>query len=177
MHQFASARQAGVATESQRLMLTADWFAKRTMQFQVSTVAKQQMGPDAIELILAVEDEFRVRIPDSDAERLTTPGAFADYLATRLRRSASDPCPPQVGFYRPRGAIASEFGISRREIRPTTPPRNLLTGDLRSSWQRLQKSAGAKHFPRLRRQRPLFLSAVVMPPIAVGLTVASLGPT
>lgn len=38
---------------------------------------------DRVELIMAVEDEFVLEIPDADAETLTTVGAVLDYVAKR----------------------------------------------------------------------------------------------
>ncbi|XP_014210605.1 acyl carrier protein, mitochondrial [Copidosoma floridanum] len=38
---------------------------------------------DHVEVIMAMEDEFGFEIPDMDAERLTTPGAIARYVADR----------------------------------------------------------------------------------------------
>jgi len=42
------------------------------------------MGLDAVELVLAVEDEFAITIDDKDAEKITTPRQFADYVVGRL---------------------------------------------------------------------------------------------
>jgi acyl carrier protein len=36
------------------------------------------MGLDAVELIMAIEEEFGVEIPDHDAERITTVGEAYD---------------------------------------------------------------------------------------------------
>lgn len=41
------------------------------------------MGLDSVEFILEVEDVFRVKIPDEDAERLLSIRETADYLHRR----------------------------------------------------------------------------------------------
>lgn len=39
---------------------------------------------DMVELIMAVEEEFGIEVPDEDAESLATVGQIADYLERRL---------------------------------------------------------------------------------------------
>jgi len=39
---------------------------------------------DIVELIMALEEEFDLEIPDEDAEKLTTVGAAVDYVKTKL---------------------------------------------------------------------------------------------
>jgi acyl carrier protein len=38
---------------------------------------------DTVELIMAFEEEFGAKIPDEDAEKLTTVGAVLDYLKSK----------------------------------------------------------------------------------------------
>lgn len=54
------------------------------------------MGLDLVELVLAIEDEFKLQIVDKDARYLETPGAVANYLSLRLRpNKIIGPCPTQ----------------------------------------------------------------------------------
>lgn len=39
---------------------------------------------DLVELIMALEEEFEVEIPDEDAETLTTFGALIEYFSNKL---------------------------------------------------------------------------------------------
>jgi acyl carrier protein len=39
---------------------------------------------DTVELIMAMEEEFDIEIPDSDAEGITTVGALTQYVAQRV---------------------------------------------------------------------------------------------
>ncbi len=39
---------------------------------------------DTVELIMALEDEFKMDIPDEEAEKLTTVGKAMDYILTHL---------------------------------------------------------------------------------------------
>ncbi|MCD6417620.1 acyl carrier protein [bacterium] len=39
---------------------------------------------DTVELVMALEEEFDIEIPDEDAEKLVTVGAAVDYLEKKL---------------------------------------------------------------------------------------------
>lgn len=39
---------------------------------------------DIVELIMGIEEEFDIEIPDEDAEKLTTVGEALDYVKTKL---------------------------------------------------------------------------------------------
>ncbi|MFZ2052992.1 MAG: acyl carrier protein [Candidatus Aminicenantales bacterium] len=41
---------------------------------------------DTVELVMALEDEFGLDIPDGEAEKLTTVGKALDYIQTRLSK-------------------------------------------------------------------------------------------
>jgi acyl carrier protein len=40
---------------------------------------------DTVELVMALEDEFQLDIPDEEAEKLTTVGKALDYIVTRVK--------------------------------------------------------------------------------------------
>jgi len=41
---------------------------------------------DTVELVMALEDEFNLDIPDEEAEKLTTVGKALDYILTRVSK-------------------------------------------------------------------------------------------
>ncbi len=41
---------------------------------------------DTVELVMALEDEFGLDIPDEEAEKLSTVGKALDYIQTRLSK-------------------------------------------------------------------------------------------
>lgn len=42
------------------------------------------MGLDGVEQIIAIEEEFGISIPDTDAEKLETPRKLIDYIAEKI---------------------------------------------------------------------------------------------
>jgi hypothetical protein len=44
------------------------------------------MGLDTVELVLAVEEEFKLEIPDAAAEKMITVGDMHAFLTAELRR-------------------------------------------------------------------------------------------
>ena len=41
---------------------------------------------DTVELVMALEEEFEIEIPDEDAEKITTVQQAIDYITTHLNR-------------------------------------------------------------------------------------------
>lgn len=44
---------------------------------------------DTVELVMALEDEFNMDIPDEEAEKLTTVGKAMDYVLARLSEKSN----------------------------------------------------------------------------------------
>lgn len=44
---------------------------------------------DTVELVMALEDEFNMDIPDEEAEKMTTVGKAMDYVLARLSEKAN----------------------------------------------------------------------------------------
>ncbi len=56
---------------------------------QVTTDAKfvEDLGADSldqVELIMALEDDFELKIPEEEAEQLTTVGSAVEYIVTKI---------------------------------------------------------------------------------------------
>lgn len=45
------------------------------------------MGLDTVELVMAVEEEFGIEIPNEDAEKMTTVGQVYTYVRNRLSKT------------------------------------------------------------------------------------------
>jgi len=60
------------------------------------------MGLDSVELVMALEEEFGVRIPDSEAERMLTPRRVIDWMCAQQEQGALFSVPgskPPSGFH------------------------------------------------------------------------------
>ena len=49
------------------------------------------MGLDTVELVMAIEDEFGIEIPNEDAPKLGVIGDLFDYVVQALRRRGETP--------------------------------------------------------------------------------------
>lgn len=136
------------------------------------------MGLDTVELVLAIEDEFGIRINNQVAQTLRTPSDVADYVMTRVRTEADSSCLTQVGFYRVRSALVATCMTSRNEIHPDTSLTTLFDADIKRAWPALGSALQADNFPSLERA-PLVVGAVVVAPtlaMAAGMAWAGVAP-
>jgi len=97
------------------------------------------MGLEIVELVLRVEDEFDINLPDSDLEVLKTPADLAWYIHTKLCKQREEAKTPQRGFYILRKILMQEFGFKREQLRPSTKLQDLFKDDVRRNWKRLDK--------------------------------------
>src|SRR5687768_4924872 len=109
------------------------------------------MGLQGVELVMAIEDEFGISIPDHDASRLETVGQIYDYVRQRLSATRGPRCVSQATFYRVRAALAALTGVPQATIRPATPLDRLRPAQaLQADWSTVARSTGLT-LPRLVR--------------------------
>lgn len=125
------------------------------------------MGLDGVELLLSVEEEFGIDIDDSDAANLVTPGILADYVVARLGSfgGVKGRCLSQAGFHRIRSELVRRFGARRSEVRPDSPIRSFLTGDIRRQWIQLKSAIDATQLPELQCKRSVAYPILTAIPI------------
>lgn len=91
------------------------------------------MGLEVVELVMALEDEFDIEIPEKDLEEMSTVGHLVDYFAARVAPtdvpSSGDTgergwCRTQQAFYWVRGMAQAQ--VDARNMRPS----DLLAGRL-----------------------------------------------
>lgn len=133
------------------------------------------MGLDTVELVIAIEDAFEVRIANADAAKLTTPAEVTDYLMSRVRTDNDDPCPSQAGFYRIRSVLITQFGMPRQQIHPDSAWSELFKGDIPNAWRKLGDALAADNFPRLKRTKAFFMVAVFGIPALVAIPMLNAG--
>jgi acyl carrier protein len=108
------------------------------------------MGLEVVELILMVEKDFGVEIPNKDANKIQTPGELADWVVAHVKTGKNASCLSQARFHRLR-ALLMETSVPRRKIRPSTPLTELLQEDnaRQEFWARLKATPNARDLPRL----------------------------
>ena len=77
------------------------------------------MGLDTVELVMAFEEEFDLRIPNDVAERLQTVGDVTDYLCERLDVVGRDDARSAV-FWRVCRITAEQAGVKVEELSDET---------------------------------------------------------
>ena len=76
------------------------------------------MGLDSVEIILAVEEEFGLEIPDAEAARMITVGDLQAFLVVELRRLGRPGVDADAIFERLRGIICRQLGVQPDVVMP-----------------------------------------------------------
>jgi acyl carrier protein/ectoine hydroxylase-related dioxygenase (phytanoyl-CoA dioxygenase family) len=99
----------------------------------------ESSGLDSVEMIMAIEEEFGIEIPNEDAEKITTVGDLYEFLKTRLASTPALDCLTQKIFYRLRAALVINYQLQRRSIMPDTRLSELLSEkEIEEGWPYLQ---------------------------------------
>lgn len=94
---------------------------------------------DGVELLMAIEEEFGLDIPDKAAENLTTVGQMYQYIRERNKTMPPMECLSQKIFYKLRRALIANYGLSRHVITPDTILTDLLTREqIEQGWPFMQ---------------------------------------
>ena len=84
------------------------------------------MGMDGVELVMAVEEAFDIRIEDAEAERLLTPRQLIDLVMEKVANVETGFCLSQRAFNLLRRHMVQRLGFKRHEITPTARLSNLI---------------------------------------------------
>jgi hypothetical protein len=76
------------------------------------------MGLDSVELLLRIEEEFSIDLPDDEVARVRTVGDLYGVVLSKLKTTPD--CLSSRAFYRTRKALVEVLGIPRRSIRPSS---------------------------------------------------------
>jgi len=76
------------------------------------------MGLDTVELVIRVEKEFDIEIPDADAARLVTVGDLHAYVVEALRRQGRIESNDSI-YAQLRDIICDQLGVKPVEIIPS----------------------------------------------------------
>jgi acyl carrier protein len=137
------------------------------------------MGMDGVEIVMAVEEAFDIRIEDSEAETLLTPGQLIDHVMSKLAITTTDVCLSQRAFYLLRKFFVSRRGFKRSEVRPDTPLYPVFPlPNRRALLGKLLDELGIKSFPKLVRTstgQALMMTSVIVFTIGIPITAAAAG--
>lgn len=75
------------------------------------------VGLDSVELVLAVEQEFSIEIPDAIAEKLYTVGELHSFVVSELRRNGGKANTDDI-FNRLRELICEQLAIKPERVIP-----------------------------------------------------------
>src|SRR5436190_10770337 len=93
------------------------------------------MGLESIEIIIEIEDEFGIKIPDKDAERILTVGGMAQYVEHRLHGTTTPLpetcCGTSRGFYALRRTMMTVLAVDRSAVRPRVKLNTIIPYSIR----------------------------------------------
>ena len=76
------------------------------------------MGLDTVEIVMAVEEEFSLEIPDAAAEKMFTVGDMHSFLVLELRRRGRTDVDGDRIFQRLREIICRQLGVEADRVVP-----------------------------------------------------------
>jgi acyl carrier protein len=85
----AKRAQAPADVEARVIKIVAEQLGVKLTDVRLTSRFVKDLGADSldtVELVMALEDEFGLEIPDEDAERITTVGEAVRYLQARIAK-------------------------------------------------------------------------------------------
>jgi len=109
------------------------------------------MGLDSVEMVIAIEEEFGIDIPDEVAGQFATVGDLYNYLKKELKSTPPAQCITQRMFYRVRRALVENYDIQKQSVTLDSCLKNLVPeGELKEAWPFLDLFAELE-FPKLEK--------------------------
>jgi acyl carrier protein len=133
------------------------------------------MGLDLVELVMDIEDWFKIEIPDDEWADLRTVGDLYECVVRKREGEVVQPSRPRVcltmvAFSRLRPALQAMANVPRRSVRPVTSVETLTPRSRRrADWETMRDFTELK-FPELRRPEWL-VSALAATDIAAVMSV------
>jgi len=128
------------------------------------------MGLDTVELLMAIEERFGIEIPDKEASEMRTVGDMQRFILSKLNISDEKTCLTQQAFHLIRRTAISDFGVSRRTLKPDTLLDSFIPKEHRTEdWLRFQSTLGV--FPMPGLVRPNSLSVAITSLVLITLAL------
>jgi hypothetical protein len=104
------------------------------------------MGLETVAIVMNLEEEFEISIPDDDAEKIQTLGDTLRYIVRRLAQIHNPGyCASARTFYRLRRALIQDYGVERVEVRPDARLAELVPpGPRRKKWMNTARQLALK---------------------------------
>jgi len=132
------------------------------------------MGLDTVEIVMRIEEEFAIDLPDAELEQVRTVGDLHELVLSKLKTTTASSCLSSKAFYRTRLAIVNVLGTPKRSIRPATPLESILPIESRrETWDAIRSALGAK-FPDLKAsitKNRIFNAAILVVPTSLVLAL------
>ena len=133
------------------------------------------MGLDGVELVMAIEEEFKIAISDAEASEADTVGKVVNLVHARLRQNADEACPSQHGFYMIRKQLMEQVRLPRSAVQPDSRLEDLIpNAGRRTVWRNLIQTLTGASNTSAALVRPKWLNRIVtllLPVVAFGLTL------
>ena len=88
------------------------------LEFGRASSSLHLMGLDTVELVMAVEEEFAITIPDSVATKMFTVGDMHAFVASELNRLGRPHSDPALVFEQLKIIIVRQLGVKPSEVIP-----------------------------------------------------------
>jgi acyl carrier protein len=128
------------------------------------------MGLDMVELILTVEEEFDIDLPDRDMEKICTPRDLANYIHRQYQQYDKEKCSSQVGFYKIRKLFMEHFKFERHTLHPDTKLQDLFKNDVKKNWKQLLQLFDHKLYYKKLGFTPFFKRIILLLSILISLS-------
>lgn len=133
------------------------------MTFVVDTVKTGDMGLDAVEIVMSVEDAFDIHIEDAEAANLITPRLLIDCVQGKVAGATFNACLTQRAFNLLRKSLLRHGEWKRRDIAPAASLPNLMPKQQRRALlEQITMELGIKKPPGLVRPGWLEIGMVVI---------------
>jgi acyl carrier protein len=124
------------------------------------------MGLDAVEIVMAVEDAFDIKLEESEAEKILTPRQLIDLVLTKTTTTTAETCLTHRAFNLMRAALARSNTLPRKQVRPDASLRTAFPRpQRRAQLQQLAIALAIPHPPELIR--PEWLKACLVAFVAL----------
>jgi hypothetical protein len=117
------------------------------------------MGLDPVEIVMTIEETFKISIPDKDLEKCRTIGDLIDVVTTRVDPKQDDICRSRHSFYILRKALLEVLPLTPKDVRPSSFLEALIPQAQRQAvWQQLRDRG--VDIPGLERSNATYWLAV-----------------